>query len=44
MKGNVDYGVLGIFGSESIFYNFRNLTEYLLPNLVANYVITNQKW
>lgn len=35
LDGKIDHGVIGMFASESIYFHFRNVSEFLLPFLVS---------
>ena len=35
LGGNIQHAVLGTFGTESIYYPFANLSDYLLPELIS---------
>lgn len=39
LGGTVEHCVIGMFASESIYFYFRNISEYLLPHIIASEVI-----
>ncbi|CAK57119.1 unnamed protein product (macronuclear) [Paramecium tetraurelia] len=44
LGGKLEHGGIGLFASESIYYHFRNVSEYLLPYLLSSEMIFKQKW
>lgn len=39
LGGKLEHGGIGLFASESIYYHFRNVSEYLLPYLISSEMI-----
>ena len=39
LGGKIEHGVIGMFASESIYFHFRNVSEFLLPYLVSSEMV-----